>query len=272
MAKKMTMAEQWTKIAQVLDAMHNEGNNKALDSKYFMDCGVPVDCHSLWTGKMSYLWIVFKDYQTALRNAAGLSADELPDKDRKALEKPVWAVWSEVCHGLGLRCHKDDLKMIYRHIERIENDADDKKQAGTQKPYYFRKGIEIELGMRLADVRSKSAEEIEYEVEKRKAIKKVASIEKRLEAANLELKNCQKLFEKAKGTPVEEDVAEMLQEAEQEVASVIAALEKARNREKALTLDSVRAEIQEELSGTKTKKVEEDEEEKAEEAPAEEAK
>ena len=274
----MKKAEKFEGIKKMLLKAYNEGNNSATSEGYCVDCGLSWEVYSMYNGYISELCVHLYPYYKARREESELGAEQMSEKDRKELKKPVWKAWSELLHGIGLKCHQDDFEMLWACYERFGKDNKGKVTTGGNTPYYFRKKVDRELGIRLHKVKTMTPVQMEYETELRRLTRQVAGLENRIKTEAGEVEKWKKTLDSLdKDNPAYSVIEDMLTAAEAAHDETAGKLEKARDRKAACTLENVERRIEAEsaikkLTAEDRKKEKEEKEKEKKEEKKEEAK
>ena len=219
------------KIESALLAMRKAGNSKILDEDFAIKNGCSVEGFSEYSARMAWLYLTMRDYVAPRRNEVGVSAESLSKKERDALHKAVDKAWSKVLElNPNLTAQPEDVEMLWHAIERVEK-IDKKVVVGVNTPKRFRRQVEIELGLRLADIKSKSEIELEFDSSKQRLNNRIKSLEKACGDQSEILKKWVQTLEMfADATPEQKQVVETLRKtAEQEYEAMVQDLESARD-------------------------------------------
>lgn len=195
----MKKADKFEGIKKMLLAARKAGNRAATTEGFCIDQGLSWEVYSFYTGFIAGMADYMYPYYKARREETALGAELMSAKDRKAMKSPIWKFWSELLHGLGLKCHEDDFECIWKAYERLERCGADKKDGaivpGGNTDRMFRKNIDIELGIRLAAAKAMTPAEMEYKAELKRLTRQKKNLAARLTDASNHIQDLEKTLE-----------------------------------------------------------------------------
>ncbi len=221
-------------MESVLMESRRLGNSKPVDEKFTLKCGVTSDCYSVYSGSMVKLYLAIREYAQPRRDESCVSATNLETKTRNALRKDVIKAWTEVLsvneHLVAL---PEDVEMLWHAIERVEKNSEKQVIVGINTPVRFARQVEIELGLRLADIHSKSEVELEHESALLRLTNRISSLEKTAGELAADVEKWEDTLEMFKNTNATEEqlaVIRVLQsKAEDDYTKAISDLKAARD-------------------------------------------
>lgn len=258
--------EKFEGIKKVVISSFEKGSTKAINEKTVTDLGLPAEVFSFYSGLVSGIWVSFQPYHKARRSEMALDADLLTDEERNVLKKPVWDFWSELVHGVGLKCTPDDFEVLWDAYEKLAKNNKNVFAAGGTTPKRFQKCIDVELGLRLKKAAAMTPEQIEYMTEKKRLTRQVKNLEEKLKADGDKVNEWAEVAKMFKDDSPEKKavIEELLEQAKSELAETESKLKSAKERKAGCTLKSVTERIKLEAEG----KEKEEEEEKKPKATA----
>lgn len=276
----MTMlneAKKFEGIKTMLEAAQKAGNSSATSEEFCVDLGLSWEVFSMYNGIIAELATWMQPYHTARRKETAMGAELMTAEERKKLKDPVWNAWKKLIHGLGMKCTKDDFEVIWKAYERQDkNNKEGVYAVGGNTNYMFRKGIDIELGFRLAKVKAMGPAELEYQSELHRLNRQVKSLENRLKSEAGEVKRWEEILKGTKkDNPLIKVIEEELSKAEAMHASTQEKYDNACSKKDRCTLESVKQRLEADRAIKKLTKEDlkaKEEAEKKEEAPKEETK
>lgn len=230
MAKKIEAAPKRLYINEmhkVFEEARKTGNRGAIKEELALANGVSKGFFDAYLNTISDLYAATAEY-VRLKNGYGATEKQL--KDAVSAIYKEWRTLldcaEESAYERKMRMRPDDVSNLVGFAQKFVNDANNsagvegfvaQKQWATQTLAKFRQSVEIEIGIRLAEVSVMSDARRDWLDKERKALATIRKSSRALEELNNALSGWKKMLEKG-GESVREECEAQIKETESKIA------------------------------------------------------